>query len=72
MSRYTVHFEWPDGILVEDEANFELNVETFELAKMQAAMLYAGATFKDAPPTSYRIVQDAKTEVYRYPVATVH
>ncbi len=72
MSRYTLHFEWPAGIGVDEEATFELHAETFDLAKMQAAMLYACAAAESPPPIAYRIVQNGETEVYLYPEPTVH
>ncbi|MBS0332958.1 MAG: hypothetical protein JSS35_09340, partial [Proteobacteria bacterium] len=41
--------------------------DTLEDAKLKAAILYAGASFKRCPPTSYRIVCPEGTEVYRFP-----
>lgn len=52
-----------------DGEQHELDAETLEDAKAMAAMLYAGASFKLSPPTSYRIVCPAGTEVYRFPEA---
>jgi len=67
VSRYTVHLEWPDGAA---DAGRELNADTLELAKMQAAMLFAA--LEGPLPIGYRIKQDGEYEVYRYPEATVH
>jgi hypothetical protein len=47
----------------------DLEVGTLEEAKIQAAMLYAGASFRLSPPTSYRIVGPGGSEVYRFPEA---
>jgi len=45
----------------------DLEVATLDQAKVKAAMLYAGASFRPTPPTSFRILQDGQTEVYRFP-----
>ena len=71
MSKYSVVFEWPVGATAVDPL-FELEAETFEMAKLQAAMLYAGCAFETTAPTAYRILQNGQTEVYRYPEPTVH
>ena len=70
MGLYAVQFEWPGG--VEDEVNFDLDAETWELAKLQAARLFAGAQFKRIPPTGYRIIQNGGTEVWRFPEPSLH
>jgi hypothetical protein len=67
VSRYTVYFDWPDGA---DEAGRDLDADTLDLAKVQAAMLYA--LWEGPPPDGYRIEQDGEIEVYRYPEAVVH
>lgn len=72
MSRYAVCFEWPPGILIKGKAEFVLNADTVEIAKIQAAMLYAGAAFEEGLPTGYRIICNGGTEVYRYPEAFFH
>jgi hypothetical protein len=67
MSQFILRFDWPQGAGADEEATRELSAGTFEAAKMQAAMLYAGAAFRDTRPTAYRIIQNGQTEVYRYP-----
>ncbi len=44
-----------------------LDAETLDEAKRAAAMLYAGASFRPTPPTSYCILSEAGSEVYRFP-----
>jgi hypothetical protein len=46
-----------------------LEAPDLDQAKMEAAMLYAGANFKTVPPTSFRILLKGETEVYRFPEA---
>ena len=70
MSRYRVEFDWPPG--VQGEAGCDLDAETWAMAKLQAAMIFAGATFEDAAPIGYRILQNGDTEVYRYPEPSFH
>ena len=48
------------------EAPILLEAATLDDAKMEAAMLYAGANFKTTPPTSFRILNDSAI-VYRFP-----
>ena len=67
MSQYLVHFDWDDDVESHDDARRELNADTIVAAKLEAAMMYAGQAFESAPPTAYRILQNGKTEVYRYP-----
>jgi hypothetical protein len=67
VSAYTVFFAWLNAVNVVDEPRHELQAETFEDAKVEAALLYACASFKGAPPTAYSIVQNGETEVYSYP-----
>ena len=63
MSEFILHFGsgGDDPILLE--------ATTLDNAKMEAAMLYAGASFKAEPPTSFRILQRDAVEVYRFPEA---
>lgn len=65
MSQYTVRFEWPAGAPAEESDRIDLTADTFDAAKMQAAMLYASHEFRSAP-TAYQILQNGETEVYRY------
>jgi hypothetical protein len=64
MSAYTLQFGTGGD---SHEAPIELDAVTLEQAKVHAAMLYAGASFKRAPPTSFRILKDGSAEVYRFP-----
>ena len=68
---FAVLFQWPEGVAVEEDPRHVLDALTLPQAKMQAAMLYAGAAFKAAPPNGYRLLQHG-LEVLRYPVAGVH
>jgi hypothetical protein len=65
---FAVLFQWPEGVAVEDDPLHVLDAPTLPHAKMQAAMLYAGAAFKATPPRGYRILQHGR-EVHRYPAA---
>ncbi|MBS0363989.1 MAG: hypothetical protein JSR98_21660 [Proteobacteria bacterium] len=67
MTLFILKFGAPSG--ATDGEQHELEAETIEEAKVKAAILYAGASFKLSPPTSYRIVCPAGTEVYRFPEA---
>ncbi|HEY3948692.1 hypothetical protein [Phenylobacterium sp.] len=72
MPRFILEFGAPSGAPfdgVGDREQHELDAETVEEAKVKAAILYAGASFKRSPPNSYRIVCSAGTEVYRFPEA---
>jgi hypothetical protein len=66
MSEFILQFGSPDGAAARD-APIDLDAPTLEHAKVHAAMLYAGASFKPVPPTSFRILHRGKTEVYRFP-----
>ncbi len=66
MSEFTLQFGFRDGAPTADEP-IVLNAATLDEAKVNAAMLYAGASFKAVPPTSFRIFRDGVTEVYRFP-----
>jgi hypothetical protein len=59
-SRYTLHYEAPNG------APHTLIADCLEDAKLEAAILYA-CVDAPRPPRSYRIVKGARTVVYRYP-----
>ena len=65
-TEFAVLFEWPENIRVDDDPRHKLDAETLDQAKMQAAMLYAGAVFRTVPPSGYRIVTPGG-EAYRYP-----
>jgi hypothetical protein len=67
-NEFAVLFQWPEGVAGADDPLHVLDAPTLAHAKMQAAMLYAGAAFKTTPPTGYRILQQGR-EVHRYPVA---
>jgi hypothetical protein len=64
---FAVLFLWPEGQGADVEQH-PLEALTLEQAKMQAAMLYAGAAFKTVPPTAYAIMGQFG-EAYRYPPA---
>jgi hypothetical protein len=66
MSAFILHFESPAGALGDDDL-IVLEAANLNDAKMEAAMLYAGASFKAAPPTSFRILHRGAVEVYRFP-----
>jgi len=67
MSRFTMRFEWAEGGPVGDLKPQALAAETLDMAKMEAAMIYAGASFHRTPPQAYRIEDPAGTTVYRFP-----
>jgi hypothetical protein len=67
---FTVLFQWPEAVAVEEDPCHALDAQTLQQAQMQAAMLYAGAAFKTTPPTGYRILHRG-AEAYRYPPAEV-
>jgi hypothetical protein len=64
---YIMHFEWPAGAAGDVNRAHELDAESEERAQMQAALIYAGASFEDPAPTAYRIVGPDGGTVYRYP-----
>jgi hypothetical protein len=64
---FAVLFMWPESQAPREERH-PLDAPTLEQAKMQAAMLYAGAAFKSVPPTAYAVVGQFG-EAYRYPPA---
>ena len=65
MPQYILEFGAVTG--APDGERHTLDAETLEDAKAQAAILYAGASFKRSPPSSYRIVSPSGAEVYRFP-----
>jgi hypothetical protein len=67
MSQYSVRFEWRNALNNQDEPFRELGGDTFEDAKVDAALLYACEPFRGPPPSAYAILQNGVTEVYRYP-----
>jgi hypothetical protein len=66
MARYAVHFEFESPVEAKVDPRHELDGNTLEAAKLQAAILYAVADF-GTPPKAYQIFRDGETEVYRYP-----
>ncbi|HXA41078.1 MAG TPA: hypothetical protein VNW53_18910 [Phenylobacterium sp.] len=64
---YVMHFEWPEGAPADVNRGHELEAWNDEHARMQAALLYAGASFDDPAPMAYRIVGPGGGVVYRYP-----
>lgn len=50
-----------------EAAAHALDAETLDEAKAAAAILYAGASFRPTPPTSYKILCETGSEVYRFP-----
>ena len=72
MATFAIRFCWPLGVPDGDDANCDLNAHSLEVARMQAAMLYATLEFPSGRPCGYQILQDAGTEVYRYPEPTIH
>jgi len=66
MSDFTLQFG-SSGDVAADEAPIALEGSTLDQAKVQAAMMYAGASFRRTPPTSFRILAHGQTEVYRFP-----
>ena len=68
MSQFSLQFGVRDDAPVSDEP-IVLDAATLDEAKVSAAMLYAGASFRLVPPTSFRILRDGETEVYRFPEA---
>ena len=65
MPDFILKFDPPTGAANGEE--HALDAQTLEEAKVIAAMLYAGASFKLSPPTSYRIVGKTGAELYRFP-----
>jgi hypothetical protein len=68
MSQFTLQFGVRDDAATAGDP-IVLDAATLEEAKVNAAMLYAGASFKPVPPTSFRILWNGETEVYRFPEA---
>jgi hypothetical protein len=66
MSEFILQFGSGGGASPADEP-IVLDAATLDEAKVHAAMLYAGASFKPVPPTSFRILRNGETEVYRFP-----
>lgn len=65
-SEFVVLFQWPEHIVVAEDPRHALDALTLDQAKLQAAMLYAGAAFKATPPTGYLLLRQDR-EAYRYP-----
>jgi hypothetical protein len=51
-----------------DEGPIVLEATSLDDARMEAAMLYAGANFRSVPPTSFLIIHNGAI-VYRFPEA---
>jgi hypothetical protein len=64
---YILHFEWPAGGARDVNRGHELDADSDEHARMQAALLYAGASFDEPAPMAYRIVGPGGGVIYRYP-----
>lgn len=62
-----MYFEWQEGAAIGELQPHALDAETLEGAKMQAAMIYAGASFHRTPPKAYRIEGPGGMAVYRFP-----
>ncbi|MGZ6040447.1 MAG: hypothetical protein ACXWKR_17390 [Phenylobacterium sp.] len=67
MGRFTMYFEWSEAGPAGDLKPYDLDAETLDRAKMQAAMIYAGASFTRTPPQAYRIEGARGEIVYRFP-----
>ena len=67
MGGFKMHFEWPEGGPAGALAPRPLTAETLDMAKMEAAMIYVGASFHRTPPQAYRIEGPGETVVYRFP-----
>ena len=70
MTGFRMYFEWPDGGPVGDLDAHSLTAESLDMAKMEAAMLYAGASFHPTPPEAYRIEGPGGMVLYRFPERT--
>ena len=68
MSEFVLQFG-ASGLASTPDEQIVLDAVTLDEAKLNAAMLYAGASFKLVPPTSFRILRHGETEVYRFPEA---
>jgi hypothetical protein len=68
MSQFSIEFGLRDDAAGPDDP-IVLDAATLEEAKANAAILYAGASFKPVPPTGFRILWNGETEVYRFPEA---
>jgi hypothetical protein len=67
MSRFTMYFEWSESGPVGALKPYALETDTLEAAKIEAAMIYAGASFQSIPPQAYRIEGPRGEIVYRFP-----
>jgi hypothetical protein len=68
MSQFSLQFGSREGATMPDDP-IVLDAATLEEAKANAAVLYAGASFRPVPPTGFRILWNGETEVYRFPEA---
>lgn len=64
MSGYALFFIRPEG---KPSDRHDLQGAALEEAKISAAILYAGASFMDEPPTAYIILSPGGEVVYRFP-----
>ena len=67
---YILQFEWPEGVGDEMTGDYELDAESEEQARLQAAVIYAGAAFDEPAPLAFRIVGPGGGTVYRFPELT--
>jgi hypothetical protein len=68
MPEYILQFGPFDGSATTEDLVI-LEAASLDDAKLEAAMLYAGASFKATPPNTFRILKKGQTEVYRFPEA---
>lgn len=71
MPAFFVRFSWPPGRSFGNEEARPLHGQTLEVAKMQAAMLYACLDFPSGRPCGFSII-DGDIEVYAFPELTRH
>ncbi|WP_394762918.1 hypothetical protein [Phenylobacterium sp.] len=67
MTGFKMYFEWPDGGPVGDLSPRMLNGDLLDMARMEAAVIYAGASFHRTPPDAYRIEGPGGMVLYRFP-----
>lgn len=67
MNSFKMCFEWPADGPVGDLDPRGLDAEGLDMAKMEAAMIYAGASFLRTPPQAYRIEGPGGMVLYRFP-----
>ncbi len=72
MTMFFVRFSWPAEAHSKDQAEHELSAQTLDVAKLQAAMLYATLPFQAGCPSGFQIIEGGVAEVYRFPQTTIH